>query len=158
MNYSLFKFLFLQLQNFDVTPFLHSDFNKSTFQCGNSSLISIFLTTWPVWRYFWSNAYSYVCYSLQWISYPLNTFWYYHILWKYIGAWIQKRGLTLATGWTSDQLVAETSTWQHTTLATDIHASGGIRTHNLGRPVTADPLLRPRGHWDRQINLLKAGN
>jgi len=33
--------------------------------------------------------------------------------------------------WTSDQSVAETSTWQHTTLTTNIHAAGGIRTHNL---------------------------
>ena len=29
-----------------------------------------------------------------------------------------------------DQLDTETSTWQHTTLTTDIHATGGIRTHN----------------------------
>jgi hypothetical protein len=38
--------------------------------------------------------------------------------------------------WTSGQLVAETSTWQHTILTTDIHAPGGIRTHDfstLGR-------------------------
>jgi hypothetical protein len=32
--------------------------------------------------------------------------------------------------WTSDQLVAETSTWQHTT---NIHAPGGIRTHDRCR-------------------------
>jgi hypothetical protein len=30
--------------------------------------------------------------------------------------------------WTSDQLVAETSTWQHTTLNGDIHGPDGIRT------------------------------
>jgi hypothetical protein len=30
--------------------------------------------------------------------------------------------------WMSDRLVAETSTWQHTTLITEIHAPGGIRT------------------------------
>jgi len=29
--------------------------------------------------------------------------------------------------WTSDQLVAETSTWQYSTLTTNIHALGGIR-------------------------------
>jgi len=33
----------------------------------------------------------------------------------------------------SDQPDAETSTWQHTTLKTDIQAPGGIRTHNLSR-------------------------
>jgi hypothetical protein len=35
--------------------------------------------------------------------------------------------------WTSDQLVAETSTRQHTTHTTDIHALGGIRTHERSR-------------------------
>jgi hypothetical protein len=32
---------------------------------------------------------------------------------------------------------------------TDIHARGGIRTHNPSKPTAADPRLRPRGHWDR---------
>ena len=40
--------------------------------------------------------------------------------------------------WTSDQLVAETSTWQHTTFTIDIHAPGGIRTHNLNRRAALD--------------------
>ena len=53
--------------------------------------------------------------------------------------------------WTSDKLVAETSTWQHTTLTTDIHAAGGIRTHNLSRRAAADRRLRPRGHCDRRL-------
>ena len=53
--------------------------------------------------------------------------------------------------WTSDQLVAETSTWQHTshTQQTNIRAPGGIRTHDLSRRAAADLRLRPRGHWDR---------
>jgi hypothetical protein len=37
--------------------------------------------------------------------------------------------------WTSDQLVAETSTWQHT-QQTHIQAPGGIRTHALDRAAT----------------------
>jgi len=53
--------------------------------------------------------------------------------------------------WTSDQLVAETSTWQHTTLTTNTHASVGIRTHNLGRRAAEDLRLRPRGRLDRLI-------
>jgi len=53
--------------------------------------------------------------------------------------------------WTSDQLVAETSTWQHTTLTTNIHAPCGIRTHNLSRRAAVDLRLRPRGHWDRHF-------
>ena len=34
---------------------------------------------------------------------------------------------------------------------TDIHAPGGIRTHNLSRREDADLRLRPRGHWDRHL-------
>ena len=55
--------------------------------------------------------------------------------------------------WTSDQPDTETSTWQHTTLTTDIHAAGGIRTRNPSQRSTADPRLRPRGHWDRHLLL-----
>jgi hypothetical protein len=54
--------------------------------------------------------------------------------------------------WTGDQLVAETSTWQHSTLTTNKYpCPGGIRTHDLSRPAAADLPLRPRGHWDRQF-------
>jgi hypothetical protein len=52
--------------------------------------------------------------------------------------------------WTSDQLVAETSNLQHTTLTTDKHpCPRGIRTHDLSRRAAADRRLRPRCHWDR---------
>ena len=54
----------------------------------------------------------------------------------------------------TDQLVAETSTWQHS-RQTNIHAIGGIRTHDLSRRAAADPRLRPCGHWDRQPFRLK---
>ena len=56
--------------------------------------------------------------------------------------------------WTSDQLVAKTSTWQHTILTTVIHAPGGIRTHNLSRRGATDLCFRRRGHWNRQNHLL----
>ena len=56
---------------------------------------------------------------------------------------------------TSDQLVAETSTGQHTTLTTNIHAPGGIRNHNLGKREAADLRLRPRGHWE--LHLIQSG-
>jgi len=52
--------------------------------------------------------------------------------------------------WTSDKLVAEASTWQHTALTTDRHwCPDRIRNHNLSRRAVADLRLRPRGHWDR---------
>jgi hypothetical protein len=53
--------------------------------------------------------------------------------------------------WTSDQLVAETSTWQHTAHTTDKHpCPGGIRTHDRSRRAAVDLRLRRRGHWDRR--------
>jgi hypothetical protein len=49
--------------------------------------------------------------------------------------------------WTSNQLVADTSNWQHTT---DKHlCPGWIRTHDRSRQAAVDLRLRPRGHWDR---------
>ena len=47
---------------------------------------------------------------------------------------------------TSDQPNAETSTWQHTTLTTDIHVAVGIRTRNRSKQAAADTRLRQRGH------------
>ena len=34
---------------------------------------------------------------------------------------------------------------------TNIHAPGGIRTHDLSRRAAADLRLRPRGQWDRHL-------
>ena len=44
---------------------------------------------------------------------------------------------------------------KHTTPTTDIHAAGGIRTHNLSSRAAADLHLRPRGHWDRHSSTIK---
>ena len=46
--------------------------------------------------------------------------------------------------WTSDRPVAEASTWQHTTLKTNIHARGGIRNRNRIKSAAADLRLRQR--------------
>jgi hypothetical protein len=56
--------------------------------------------------------------------------------------------------WMSDQVVAETSTWQHTqnSQQRNIHAPRGIRTHYVSKRTAADPRLRPRGNWDRRYN------
>ena len=51
--------------------------------------------------------------------------------------------------WTTDHLVAEASTGQYTTLTTNIHVPGVIRTHNLSRRAATDLRLRLRDHWDR---------
>jgi hypothetical protein len=56
--------------------------------------------------------------------------------------------------WISNQLVAETSTWQHTSHTTeDIHVPGVIRTRNPSKRTAADQHLNPRGHWDRRIKI-----
>ena len=53
----------------------------------------------------------------------------------------------------SDQLIAETSTWQHTTLTIDKHpCPSGIRTHDPSRRAAADLRLRPRSHWDQHTH------
>ena len=50
----------------------------------------------------------------------------------------------------SDQLdVGISDNTQHS-QETDIHASGGIRTHNSNTREAPDPRLRPRGRRDRQ--------
>ena len=55
--------------------------------------------------------------------------------------------------WTSDRPDAGTSTSQYS-LQTDIHALGGIRTHNPSKRATVDPRLRPPGHRDRRYIVL----
>ena len=61
--------------------------------------------------------------------------------------------------WTSDQPVAETSTWQHTTLTTDKHPHPDrIRSHNLSKRAAVDPHLRPRGHWYRHTSRMLMGS
>ena len=50
--------------------------------------------------------------------------------------------------WTSDQLVAETSTYQQS-QQTNIHVASRIRTYNLRRRAAANPRLRLRGQWER---------
>ena len=89
------------------------------------------------WRFFFCSA------AAQWGQWPPH-------LWGF------SRSHTM-TGllWTSDQPVAETSTWQHTTLTTiNIYAFGGIWTHDLSRRAAADLRLRPLGHWDQHMVML----
>ena len=56
--------------------------------------------------------------------------------------------------WTGDQPVAETSTWQHTTITTDKHPCppGRIRTHDLSRRAAVDLRLRPVGDNPIAVN------
>jgi hypothetical protein len=50
--------------------------------------------------------------------------------------------------WTSDQPVAETSTWQHSQRTT-IHTPGGIRTRNPNKQSAVDKRLRVKAHTQR---------
>jgi hypothetical protein len=65
---------------------------------------------------------------------------------------------TVGRLWTSDQLVAEISTLQHTTYTTNIHAPAGIRPHDRSRRAAIGLRLRPRGHWDRNQPYVGAYN
>jgi hypothetical protein len=53
--------------------------------------------------------------------------------------------------WTNDQPKAQSSTWQHTTLTTDIRVPGEIRTRDPRKRDAAERRFRPRGHWDRRF-------
>ena len=58
-------------------------------------------------------------------------------------------GRTAMDDWSARR--RDLSTWQYTqhSQQTNIHAPGGIRTHDPSRRAAADPRLRPRGLWDR---------
>ena len=64
--------------------------------------------------------------------------------------WITHNDAPQSVGflWTSDQLVAETCTWQHTqhSQQKNVHAPSGIRTYNLSRWEAADLQLRSHSH------------
>jgi hypothetical protein len=49
--------------------------------------------------------------------------------------------------WTSDQLVVETCTWQHTTHITDKHPLPRWDSNPRSQQTSG---CRPRGHWDRR--------
>ena len=57
--------------------------------------------------------------------------------------------------WTSDQSVAETSTWQHTTLTTDKHPcprwDSNPQSQRTSGRAAVDLRLRRRGHLDRLL-------
>ena len=55
---------------------------------------------------------------------------------------------SVGLSYTSDLFVGGTSTWQHTTLTRDIHASSEIWTFNSSKRAAADARFRPRSHWD----------
>ena len=62
-----------------------------------------------------------------------------------------KVGRTLLDEWSARRRDLYLTT-HNTQQQTDIHAPGGIRTHNPSKRSAADPRLRPRGNWDRPHN------
>jgi len=62
----------------------------------------------------------------------------------------QRRTTVVGLLWTTDQLSQRPlpDGSQHL-QQTDIHAPGGIRTHDLSRRAAADLRLRTRCYWDR---------
>jgi hypothetical protein len=72
-------------------------------------------------------------------------------------SWSHTYRHTVGLLWTSDQPVAETSTYtgQHNieTQQTYIHVPSGSRAHDTSNQAAADLRLRPRGHWDRHFHV-----
>ena len=62
--------------------------------------------------------------------------------------------------WTSDRTVAETSTWQHTTITRDTHPCPSWDSNQQSQQANGrrDPRRRPRGHWDRLLYKLSTQN
>jgi hypothetical protein len=55
--------------------------------------------------------------------------------------------------WTSDQPVAETSTWQHKTQESNVNTTGEVRTRYPEEASDADPRLRRRAPRIDTINI-----
>ena len=55
---------------------------------------------------------------------------------------------SLGNLWTSDQ----PDSTQHS-KETDIYALGGIWKSNPNKQATAEPHLKQRGHWEKQLNV-----
>jgi hypothetical protein len=99
----------------------------------------------------WVRATYYViCSNFHFVVLPTSTYsrrrlsFYFHLI------TLRHTPQSVGLLWTGDRPVAETSTWQHKhSQETNIHASGGIRTHDPSKRSASDLLRRPRGHWDR---------
>ena len=61
-----------------------------------------------------------------------------------VGTTLQKILQSVGLLWTRDRPVADTSTWQDTTLTTNSHAPGGNGTRDPTRRPAADPRLLDR--------------
>ena len=66
-----------------------------------------------------------------------------------IDSWLSHSDTPHSVGllWTSDQPDTETSTWQHTTLTTDINVSGGIQTRKPNKRADIHSRLRRAATW-----------
>ena len=60
-------------------------------------------------------------------------------------------GRTPLDEWTARQRDLYLTT--HNTQQSNIHALGGIRTHDLSERAAADLRLKPRGYWDRRTQM-----
>jgi len=60
-------------------------------------------------------------------------------------------GRTPLDEWISSSQKSLPDNTQHS-QQTNLHAPGGIRTHDLNRRTAAELCLRPRGRWDQQLH------
>ena len=69
--------------------------------------------------------------------------------------WRTTVGRTPLDEWSARRKDLYLTTLKHS-RQTNIHAPGGIRTHDLSRRAAADLCLRLRDHWDRQVSIGKS--
>ena len=124
--------------------------------------------------------------NLQWVGFPLPFFWHidrnkaspWHVLFFRLLHFNHYHGATAAVGqgpfiiedswshsdtphsvrllWTSDQLVAETSTWQRTTLTTDKHPCPWRDSNPQSQQAgSCRYRLRLHGHWEWRILIIQ---
>jgi hypothetical protein len=95
-----------------------------------------------------------------WIIIECNYLLFIYFLWLCSPVWAHPWGL-LITHYApqsvgllqiSDQLTAETSTRQHKTHTTNIHAPGGFQTHYCSRWAAVDLRHGLCGHWVTECN------
>jgi hypothetical protein len=101
--------------------------------------VSLFCNMWR-----WFDFTTLPCNSPQWARASSFTRFLYHI---------QRRttvGRTPLDEWLARRSYLYLTT--HNIQQTNIHASGGIRTHDLSRRAAADLRLKLRGHWARRLH------
>ena len=103
------------------------------------------------WRQLFSAKNPYNCF--------LSFFFVWHLLPTYCKCrgWLSRlttfRRITVGRTRLDEWSVRSRDLKQHTTLTTDIHATGGIGTRSPSKRAAVDPCFIQSGHWDRPLEI-----